>query len=106
MPSTLVADKRKAKDKDMNITPSKDDVRICIDPRDLNKALKRPYYQMVTVEGVANRLSGTKSSTPLNACSGYWQLQVNDERSKLLTFNTPWGRNRFTRLHFGILPAP
>ena len=42
----------------------------------------------------------------LDSCSGYWQLSVNDESSKLLTFNTPWGRYRFTRLPFGISSAP
>ena len=104
--SMLVVDKRKAKGRDMNIPPSKDDVRICIDPRDLNKALKRPHYPMFTVEEVATRLSGATSFTSLDACSGYWQLQVDDESSKLLTFNTPWGRYRFTRLPFGISPAP
>ena len=63
---------------------------------------------MVTVEEVANRLSGAKSSTSLDACRGYWQLPVDDESSKLLTFNNraPWGRYRFTRLPFGISPAP
>ena len=43
--SMLVIDKRKVKEK---ITPlSKNDVGICIDPRHLNKALKRPHYPMV-----------------------------------------------------------
>ena len=104
--TVLVVDKRKAKDRDMNIPPSEVDVRICIDPRDLNNALKRPYYPMVTVEEVANRLSGAKSFTSLDACSGYWQLQLDDESSELLTFNIPWGRYRLTRLPFGISPAP
>ena len=98
--SMVVIDKRKTKDKDT--PPSKDSVRICIDPRELNKALKRPHYPMVTVEEVANRVSGAKIFTSLDACSGYWQLQVDDESSRLLTFNTPWGRYRFTRLPFGI----
>ena len=61
---------------------------------------------MVTVEEVANRLSVAKSFMSLDACSGYWQLPVDDESSKLLTFNTPWGRYRFTRLPFGISSAP
>jgi len=30
--------------------------RICIDPRDLNRALKRPYHPMRTVEDVASRM--------------------------------------------------
>ena len=60
--STLVIDKRKVRDK------GKD-----------------------TPLSVANRLSGAKSFTSLDTCSGYWQLPVDDESSKLLTFNTPWG---------------
>ena len=91
--SMLVIDKRKVKEQ--NTPLSKNDVRICIDPRDLNKALKRRHYPMVTVEEVANGLSGAKSFMSLDACSGYWQLPVDDESSKLLTFNTPWGRYRF-----------
>ena len=104
--SMLVIDKRKVNDKRKDTPPSKDEVRTCIDPRDLNKALKRPHYPMVTVEEVANRLSGAKIFTSLDACSGYWHLPVDEESSKLLTFNTPWGRYRFTRLPFGISPAP
>ena len=104
--SMLVIDKRKVNDKRRDTPPSKDDLRICIDPRDLNKVLKRPHHPMVTVEEVANRLAGAKSFTSLDACSGYWQLPVDDESSKLLTFNTPWRRYQFTRLPFGISPAP
>ena len=48
----LVIGKRKMKDKGKDTPLSKDDVRICIDPRDLNKALKRPHYPMLTVEEV------------------------------------------------------
>lgn len=102
--SMLVIDKRKVKEK--NTPLSKNDVRICIDSRDLNKALKRPHYPMVTVEEVADRLSGAKSLMSLDACSGYWQLPVDDESSNPLTFNTAWGRYRFTTLFFGISSAP
>ena len=101
----LVIDKRKVNDKRRDTPPSKD-VRICIDPRDLSKALKRPHYPMVAVEEGANRLAGATSFTSLDACSGYWQLSVDDGSYKLFTFNTPWGQYRFKRLPFDISPAP
>jgi hypothetical protein len=105
--SMVVIDKRKAKDQSNEQVPlSKDQVRICIDPRDINTALKRVHYPMVTVEEVANRLTDAEVFTTLDACSGFWQLPMDEESSKLLTFNTPWGRYRFTRLPFGIAPAP
>ena len=65
--SMLVIDKRKVKEQ--NTPLSKNDVRICIDPRDLTKALKRPHSPMVAVKQVANRLSGAKSFISLDACS-------------------------------------
>ena len=41
----------------------------------------------------------------LDANSGYWQIELDDGSSKLCTFNTPWGRYLYTRLHFGIKTA-
>ena len=61
---------------------------------------------MAIVEEDANHLPGAQIFTSLYACSGYWQLQVDDESFKLLTFNTPWGCYRFTRLPFGISASP
>ena len=61
----LVIDKRKVKEQ--NTPLSKNDVQICIYPRDLNKALKRPHSPMVAVEEVANRSSGAKSFISLDA---------------------------------------
>ena len=85
--SMLVIDKRKVKDKGKDAPLSKDDVRICIDPRDLNKALKRPHYPMVTV--LKKLQTDFQVSKSFDACSGYWQLSVDDESYKLLTLNTP-----------------
>ena len=41
-----------------------------------------------------------------DATSGYWQMKLDEESSKLCTFKTPFGRYRFTRLPFGIKSAP
>ena len=40
-------------------------LRICTDPRDLNKALKRPHHPMRTVEDVASRCPMPQYSLPL-----------------------------------------
>ena len=95
----------KCKETNRDSLPTKDSIRICIDSRDWNRALKRPHYPMVTVEQVADRLAEDTTFTTLDASSGYCQLPVDEEISKLLTFSTPWGRYRFTRLPFGISSA-
>ena len=41
------------------------DVRICLDPVDLNKAVKREHYPLKTVEEVAANMSEQKFSQPL-----------------------------------------
>ena len=82
------------------VRPNK--LRICIDPRDLNRAVKREHYPMQTVEEVVSRLPNAKIFSVLDASNGYWQVQLDDESSKLCTFNTPFGRYRFLRLPMGI----
>ena len=72
-------------------------VRLCIDPRDLNLAIKRPHYPMKTIDEVASRLQGAKFFSIMDAASAFWQLKLDDESSRLCTFNTPIGQNRFTR---------
>uniref|UniRef100_A0A1X7SNP3 Reverse transcriptase domain-containing protein n=1 Tax=Amphimedon queenslandica TaxID=400682 RepID=A0A1X7SNP3_AMPQE len=42
----------------------------------------------------------------LDANSGFWQIELEPESSKLTTFITPYGRYMFNRLPFGISSAP
>lgn len=81
-------------------------IRICLDPRELNRAVKRSHYPMPTVEEVATNLSNVKVFTVLDARSGFWQVKLDEASSHLTTFNTPYGRFRWKRLPFGIKSAP
>ena len=105
-------------------------VRLCIDPRYLNTAMKRSHYPIKTVDEVASRLQGANTFSILDAKSGFWQLKLasrlqgantfsildaksgfwqlklDEESSRLCTFNNPIGRYRFTRLPFGVKCAP
>ena len=77
-------------------------IRVCLDPKDLNKAIKRHHYQLPMAEDILSRMSGAKFFSKLDASSGYWQICVDKESSKLLTFNSPFGRYKFNRLPFGV----
>ena len=37
---------------------------------------------------------------------GFWQVELDEESSRLCTFNTPFGRYSFHRLPFGVSSAP
>ena len=81
-------------------------LRICIDPRDLNRAIRRENYPLPTIEDVATRLTGAKVFTILDVRSGFWHVRLSDASSPLTTFNTPFGRFRWLRMPFGICSAP
>ena len=80
-------------------------LRMCLDPRDLNKAIKRHHFNLPTAEELFAEMKGTKYFTKSDASSGYWQIKVDEESSKLLTFATPFGRYKYKRLPFGIHSA-
>ena len=91
------------------VTKPNGSIRICIDPRDLNidprdlnKAVKRQHYPLLTVEEVVSRMPNAKVFSKIDCTSGFWQLELDNESSKLCTFNTPFGRYRYLRLPFGI----
>ena len=87
------------------VTKPNGKLRICIDPRDLNKAIKREHYPMRTIEEVVTRMPNAKVFSVLDANSGFWQVQLDHDSSTLCTFNTPFGRYKFKRLPFGISSA-
>lgn len=80
-------------------------LRICIDPKDLNKAIRREHYPLKTIKDVTQQITEAKLFPKLDATSGFWQIGLTEESSKLCTFNSPYGRYRFTRLPFSISSA-
>ena len=81
-------------------------LRICIDPRDLNKALKRSNYVMPTLDEILPRLANAKVFTVLDAKDGFYHVKLDEASSFLTTFNTPFGRYRWLRMPQGISSAP
>jgi len=81
-------------------------VRICIDPKPLNKALKRSEYPMPTIDDVLPQLTKAKVYSIVDCRSGFWNLRLDEESRALTTFETPFGRFRWVRLAFGLSPSP
>jgi hypothetical protein len=80
-------------------------IRICLDPKDLNKAIKRPRYSQPTIEEILPQLAKAKVFSVLDAKDGFWQVKLDEESSLLTTFWTPLGRMRWLRMPFGICSA-
>ena len=61
---------------------------------------------MKAIEEVVPEMPEAKVFSVLDATSGYWQIKLDEDSSKLCTFNTPFGRYRFTRLPSRIKSGP
>ena len=81
-------------------------VCVCLDSRDLNKAIQREHYPMKTVEEVAAEPSEAKVFSVLDATSGFWHIKLDEASTQLLTLYTPFGRYQYLRMPFAINSAP
>ncbi|KAK0155533.1 hypothetical protein N1851_002013 [Merluccius polli] len=81
-------------------------IRLCIDPKPLNRALLRSHYHMPTLEDVLYKLPKARVFTLVDARDAFLQCKLDDESSRLTTFWPPWGRMRWLKLPFGVSVAP
>ena len=85
------------------IAPKKSgEIRVCIDPHELNKVLLREHFTMPVLDDVLHELRDAKVFTKVDLSSGYWHVKLDDESSLLTTFQTCFGRYRWLRLPFGL----
>jgi len=78
-------------------------VRICVDPKFLNRALVRGTYYMQTIDDILPKLTNVKVISTVDIKQAFWMLQIDRESlSTLTTFETPYGRYRWLRLPMGL----
>ena len=79
------------------------DLRICLDPKNLNKAIIREHYKPPTLEEITHKLSGAKVFSKLDAFKGFFAYKLNYKSSLKTTFNTTprRGRYRYLRMPMG-----
>ena len=77
-------------------------LRLCLDQRHSNKALKRPHHKIPIVEELTHKLKDAKIFSKLDAKSRYWPVQLDPVSQLLTTFQSPFGRYCFQRLPFNL----
>ena len=80
-------------------------LRLCLDPKDLNKAIKRNQWYCRTIDDVLPELAQLEVVSMTDTNSGYQKVLLDLASSLLTTFNTPWGKFRFQKLPFGLKMA-
>ncbi|GBL80157.1 Transposon Ty3-I Gag-Pol polyprotein [Araneus ventricosus] len=81
-------------------------LRLCLDPRDLNKVIKRGHYQIPSADDIISRLEGKKIFSVVDLKDGFWHVPLDEVSSEICTFNTPFRRYKFNKMPFGIASAP
>ena len=77
------------------------EVRVCLDPSNLNKAIIREHHKLMTVEEIAHELAGATVYTKADALKAFLQIHLTHEASLLTTFNSHRGYLCFLRMPFG-----
>ncbi|XP_045030777.1 uncharacterized protein K02A2.6-like [Daphnia magna] len=81
------------------------DVRIGLDPFELNKAIQRQHFAVPTIEQLFSKLGKARYFCSLDAASGFYQIPLSNTASYLCTMAIPKGYYRFLRLPFGLKSA-
>ena len=84
----------------------KKQVRVCLDPQELNKAVKINHYNMPTLDDVLPQLAQAKTFSLLDAKDGFLQVKLSERSSYYTTFWGPQARYRWLRMPFGLSSAP
>lgn len=89
------------------IVPKSDGtIRLCVDMRCANKAIKRTRYPTPTIDDLKCKLRGANVFTKLDMRSAFHQLELSKESRYITAFQSDTRVKRFTRLLFGANSAP
>lgn len=81
------------------------DVRLCVDLREANKAVRRTLFPIPTLDDVCDKILGAKYFSKVDLRKGYHQIELDEESRDITTFRYQNGIFRYTRLVFGLSSA-
>lgn len=88
------------------VPKGKRDFRLVVNMRGPNRAIRRRYYKLPTIEEVKHRLAGAEWFTKLDLKNAFHHLKLGKRSRELTTFLGPKGMYRYKRLVFGVNCAP
>ena len=75
-------------------------LHIYLDPTNLNKVIVREPYHFKTLEGIADLIVESCIMIMCDCKKVYWHQELDEDSSFLTTFNTKFGRYRYTVIPF------
>ena len=85
--------------------PKGDEIRLTIDMRQPNRAIKRSHYPVPTLDEILQQFNNCKLFTKIDLNNGYHQISLHPDSRELTTFITHQGLFRFKRLVQGANSA-
>ena len=77
-------------------------LRLCLDPKDLNKAIERNQWYSRPIDDILPELANSNYKTLKDATSEYWHILLDLASSLMTTFSTPWGKFRWLCVPFRL----
>ncbi|XP_052814002.1 uncharacterized protein K02A2.6-like [Mya arenaria] len=82
-----------------------DQIRLCVDMRKANQALKRERHVVPTTDDIILELNGSKVFSKVDFNKGFHQLELSEESRNMTVFASHVGLYRYKRLNFGVSVA-
>ena len=77
-------------------------LRICLDPKDLNKAIIHENHKAPTLKEIVHVLTGATRFSKVDGNKAFFGMHLSEEASLLTMFNTHLRRYRFLHVPFGL----
>ena len=75
------------------VTKPDGSIRLCLDPKHLNREIKGNQWYSRTHDDILPQLSKASAIILNDATSGYWHVTLDLQSSLLTTFKTPWRKH-------------
>jgi hypothetical protein len=76
-------------------------VSVCIDSRPLNEAPRWSHYPLSVINDILPELGKARVFSKEVLKDGFLHIELEDQSSRLTTFQTPWGRHHWLRMPYG-----